>query len=532
MMQTLTPRLIEAYRSVFHDAAPVKLTEVNDYLRLETEVTKSAAETLEFDKLEAAISLVAPDLQKIYFDISVLPSHQIVPTEIDWKDNLRHYLDDARRFEEPWMARLSVKLDKKGIIRQSNLDATHFNIVLTCLTSTLLDKRQLPLETQLHQLFPEPHKKTVFVILDSEIFCDGPFLSLTDWAHLGGVTYSPEPFAESAKRVDVVERECSWHGVERTFLAELLHFTQAFERAPDLTGWLLSLEGALGLSAVANIAEFHGGQVHLVFWGNAKRQITLGGDLLSENTAKGARAIYSWIYCEVPHRSAALRIVRNLVARQLSPSADDNANLLEMRLPDILGSAKANYAAFIDEKLKDFFELGKEISNYANSATESLYKTLSELNESLRKSVFTTLGVVGGALLSTAAVQLNPMTYTLILSAYGIFLCFFNVWYLPRMTQAEFSERLRRFQKEIEPYREFLSPEQRRDVFEDIPGQNIRRLGRTRRLVRIANSGLVGVVLCLSGFDVPKVAKSFVFTPTWALGRAIDWLVRQVAHLL
>ena len=531
-MQALTPRLTEAYQAVSHDAAPVKLTEFDDYLHLEIELTKSVPGALEFDKLEAAISLVPPDLQKIYIDISVLKSHEIIPTDTGWKNSLRQYLDDASSFEEQWTARLSVNFDKKAIIRESHLDQAHFHVVLIGLSATLLEKRQFPVAVQLHELFPAPNKKTVFVILDSNIFCDGPFLSFADWEHLGSVTYSPESFTAALEPIELIRQQCSWHGVQRTFLAELPRFTQTSKESPALMSWMLSLEGILGLAAIANVADFDNRQVRLVFWGNAKRQILLSGDLLNENTATGTRAIYSWIYHEVAHPNAALRIVRNLVARQLSSAADNSPLILESQLPDILASAKANYAAFIDEKLNVFFELGKEISSYADSATESLYKTLSELNESLRKSVFTTLGVIGGALLSTNAVQLNPLTYTFILSAYGLFLCFFNVWYLPRMTTMEFCERLRRFRDGIEPYRAFLSPEQRQEVFENIPRQNGRRLKRTQRLVRVANGALVGVVLSLSGFDVPKVAKFFVFAPTWPLGRAIDWLVSRVAHLL
>ena len=238
--------------------------------------------------------------------------------------------------------------------------------------------------------------------------------------------------------------------------------------------------------------------------------------------------LYSFVYREAIHFGAALRIARNLVAQQLSAQAEGNLNVLQARLPDIIASAKANYAAFVQEKLKDFFTLGKEISNYTIGAAEYLYKTLSELNDSLRKSVLTVLGVIGGALLSTSAVQLNPLTYSTILASYSVFLFAFNVWYLPSNAARDFADHLRHFQNRVEPYREFLSHDQQREVFEDIPGRHRERFANTRRLVCLVNGALAAFVFCLSGFDISRLAKSFVFVPTWSLGWGIDWLVRSI----
>jgi hypothetical protein len=368
-------------------------------------------------------------------------------------------------------------------------------------------------------------------MLDQEIFCDGSFLCLTDWAHLGNISYSPEAFSQASIRVALIQQECSWLGFERVFLPDLLEVPQAPAPPSALKAWLVSLRGALAVFAVANVTELQNGSARLTFWGTRKCQVILKEPgRWSGPISETSYELYTWIYREVPHASAALRIARTLVTQQLGPDPESNLETLQARLADIIASAKANYAAFVQEKLKDFFTLGKEISIYTTAAAEYLYKTLSDLNESLRKSVFTVLGVIGGALLSTSAVQLNPLTYTTVLAGYAAFLLSFNVWYLPSNASLDFDDHLRHFRSRVEPYREFLSANQQREVFEDIPAQYAKRFAKTRRLVRLVNGVLAGFLLCLSGFDIPHLAKYFTFSPTWALGRSITWLLRWIVR--
>ena len=485
---------------------------------------RAATQALNYERLEKLASLAPPDVQKTYFDVSAIESHQVTPAQANWKDSLRKYLEDARLLEEPWTARIAVTLDKKRLVQTTKLDLEHFSVAVIFLLPTLLKKRQLPVKDQLRVLFPERQKKTVFVMLDTEIFWDGPFLCVTDWIRMQNLSHSDAAFTEATRRAELIQQECVWQGVERIYLPDFLDVTHAAGECRELSGWLGSLRGTLSLFAIANVVELESKRTQLTFWGVNKREIALNSlGLLNENMADGCSALYSWVYREVPHPAAALRISRNLVAQQLGPDPESNVRTLEVRLPDISASAKANYAAFMQERLKDFFELGKEISAYTNSEAEYLYKVLGDLNDSLRKSLFTTLGVVGGALLSTTAAQLNPMTYTAILVAYGVFLVFFNVWYLPHEAAGEVAEHLRRFRNSTDPYREFLSADQRQEVFEKIPLQNQAKFVKTRRLVRGVNCALAGVILCLSSYDVASIAKYFRFVPTWGLGRAINW---------
>src|SRR5579859_5873517 len=228
----------------------------------------------------------------------------------------------------------------------------------------------------------------------------------------------------------MVQQECSWLGIERVFLPDFFELTSCSGDMDQIVAWMNSLRGSLGLCAIANVSEFSA-QTRLSFWGTARRQIVLdrpaflNGVIAEENVA-----LYSWAYQEAIHLSVALRIARSLVAQSLNSGAEGSLGILQSRLPDIIASAKANYAAFVQEKLKDFFTLGKEISNYTIAASEYLYRTLSDLNDSLRKSILTVFGVVGGALLSTSATQLNPLTYSAVLATYAVFLALFNVWYL------------------------------------------------------------------------------------------------------
>lgn len=532
-MQNLTSKLVSAYGSALGSSVTVRIKEGDDYFRLEVSVAKAIAEKLRADDLEPALTVADPELQRVFLDVSALATHEINCNVPGWKDGLREYLQDARQLEEQWTATLTVTIDKGGIIRKSGLDVSHFHVVPIFVLSTLLNKRKLPLREELQALFPSRHKKTVFVLFDTEIFWDGPFLCLTDWARLTDVGYSEGSYDKAAERIEMIQQECSWQGLDRIYLPEYLEFTRTAGGSLELVDWLRSLKGALGLFALANVTELQAGRTQLTFWGMGKRQIALNGTgVVNNKTAEGSHALYSWVYREVPHPSAALRITRNSVAQQLGSDPAANVGVLEVRLPDVVASAKANYAAFVQEKLKDFFQLEKEISSYSNWAAEYLYKTLAELNDSLRRSVFTTMGIIGGTLLSTTAVQLNPMTYTLILASYGLFLLFFNVWYLPRVATTEFSEHLRRFRSRIDPYRQFLDTEQRREILSELPLRNEQKFKATRRLVRGVNGVLATLVVCLSGYDVPGVAKSFRFTPTWSLGRAISWLAEHAGHYL
>lgn len=523
-MQQVTPKLIEAYESLSGRKVPVQADERDEYFRLEAPLDRASA--LEFDplRLERAMAILPDELQKVHFDISALESHLVGLAEDTWKESLRRYIEDARPFEEPWNARVTATFDKNAVIRETRLDTGHFEVVPIFMVSTLLNKRHLPLAEQLQVLFRSREKKTVFVLLDSEVFLDGPFLCLTDWNRITNVTYSEQPFISATKRIDMIQQECSWQGTDRVYLPEFLEFETQSCGLPDLMGWLESLGGALGLLAVANASTLENKRTQLTFWGMGKRQIVLNGmGVPSKQTAEGSRALYSWIYHEVPHPNAALRIARNSVAQYLGPEPEANGRKLESNLADIMSSARANYALFVQEKIEDFFELGKEISRHTNSVAEHLYKTVGDLNASMQKSVLATLGVIAGAFVSTTAVQLNPMTYTSILIAYGLFLVSFYIIYLPRITTAEFSDHLRRFRNQLEPYREFLSYEQQRKVFDDVPAQNEATFRRTRRVLRSVNGILAATVLILSGFDVPSIAKSFKFVPTWVLGHAVKW---------
>jgi hypothetical protein len=532
-MQNLTSKLVSAYRSALGNSVSFQTKEGDDYFRLEASIAKAVAEKLVADDLEPALTIADPDLQRVFLDVSALATHEILCRRPGWKDDLRKYLQDARQLEEQWTATLTVNIDKGGIIGKSSLDPTRFHVVPIFMLSTLVNKRKLPLREELQVLFPSRHKKTVFVLFDTGICWDGPFLCLTDWDRLTEIAYSEGPFDKAVERIEMIQQECSWQGLDRIYLPEFLEFARIAGDSLELGEWLQSLKGALGLFAIANVTQLETGITQLTFWGMGKRQIALNGTgVVNSQTAEGSHALYSWVYREVPHPSAALRISRNLMAQQLGADPGENARVLETRLPDIVATAKANYAAFVEEKLKDFFQLEKEISSYTNWAAEYLYKTLADLNDSLRKSVFTTIGVIGGTLLSTTAVQLNPMTYTLILMSYGLFLLFFNVWYLPREATTEFSEHLRRFRSRIEPYRQFLDTAQGREILSQLPLRNERKFTATRRLIRLLNGFLASIVVCLSGYDVPSVAKSFKFIPTWGLGRAISWFAIHAAHFL
>lgn len=532
-MQHLTPRLIEAYESLSDHKVTVHVDEGDEYFRLEAALDKFTVENLNHERLERAAALVPPHLQKVHFDVSALGSHELVLTHDAWKENLRKYLEDAQLLEEPWTARITVTLDKKAVVQETHLQTKNFDVIPIFLVSTLLNKQRLPIADQLRALFPARQKKSVFVMLDKEIFLDGPFLCFTDWGHIEDVSYSGAPFLDATKRVEIIQQECSWQGSDRVYLPDFLEFKRTTGNLPEVMDWLQSLRGALGLFAIANVTVFESKRTELTFWGIGKRQVTLNGTgMVNKKTAEGSHALYSWVYQEVPHPNAALRISRNSVSQHLGSDPESNIGMLETGMPDIMASAKANYAAFVQEKLEDFFELGKDISSYTTSAAEYLYKTLGDLNESLRKSVYATLGVIAGTLVSTTAVQLNPMTYTVILAGYGLFLLFFNGWYAPRVATAEFADHLRRFRNRLEPYREFLSKEQRHEVLEEVPLQNKTRFIRTRRLVQAVNCVLAGLVLCLSGFDVPSIAKSFRFVPTWALGRAVDWVFKYITRYL
>ncbi len=111
---------------------------------------------------------------------------------------------------------------------------------------------------------------------------------------------------------------------------------------------------------------------------------------------------------------------------------------------------------------------------------------------------------------------------------YASFLIFFHVWYTPNAASNEFSEHLRRFRSRLEPYKEYLDASQKQELFLNLPKANEEKFTRTRRLVRGIN-GLTAVgVLLLSGYDIPKVAKSFTFEPCWALGRVVSWLLSRM----
>src|SRR5207244_10179747 len=171
---------------------------------------------------------------------------------------------------------------------------------------------------------------------------------------------SDAAFTEAARRAELIQQECAWQGVERIYLPDFLDVTHAAGESRELSGWLGSLRGTLGLFTIANVAELESKRTQLTFWGVNKRQITLNGvGLLNENMADECSALYSWVYRQVPHPTAAFSISRNLVAQQLGLDTESNVGTLEVRLPDISASAKANYAAFMKERLKDFFELGK-----------------------------------------------------------------------------------------------------------------------------------------------------------------------------
>jgi hypothetical protein len=529
-MQNLTTHLTEAVQNAVSGISRPITTEADDFIRIECQIpTRDAIKELNLERLAGALALAEPCLQIAFFDISVLPSHEIKPSNSQWKSDLEKYIHEAQPFEEDWKATVSLTLSKPKIVEKSGLPADRFLVKPFFHTSSLLGKAHSPLKDQLRTLFPDQNKKSVLILLDNELFYDGPFLCITDWRHLERVTYSPDRLKTETDVMETLREECTWRGLDSIYLPEFLEVTQIEGSDPELLHWLSSLKGTLGLFALANVVEVEDKRTQLTFWGLNKRQVVLNGTgHLEGPTSLQARAFYSWVYREIPHRVSGLRISRNLLAQSLGQEAGENLELLATRLTDLLASARANYAVFLEEKLKDFFELQKEIASYVSTDAEYVYKKLRELNDSLSRSVVTTLGFVGGALLSTAAVQINPLSYAAILVCYASFLIFFHVWYVPREAGNEFSEHLRRFRSRLQPYKEYLDASQTEELFSKLPNTNEERFEITRRLVRVINSLTAIGVLLLSGYDIPKVAKSFTFEPCWALGRVISWLLSRM----
>src|SRR5579859_7301302 len=219
-MQALTRRLNEAVRSVCNGTASIQLHEGNDYFRIEASLDRTAVENLDLIKLENVVTLAPAEAQKVFLDISALPSHEIAPADPDWQHTLRRYISDAHLLEEPWTALLRITISAESVVRQTALDTALFQIIPVFLRRTLLDKRQLPFKEQLAILVPDRQKKTVFVVLDSDLFCDGPFVCITDWMRLTDISYAAAVFDKAAARSDMVQQECSWLGIERVFLPD------------------------------------------------------------------------------------------------------------------------------------------------------------------------------------------------------------------------------------------------------------------------------------------------------------------------
>jgi hypothetical protein len=192
-----------------------------------------------------------------------------------------------------------------------------------------------------------------------------------------------------------------------------------------------------------------------------------------------------------------------------------------------MASAKANYAMFMEDRLDRFFELQKEISIHTSADADSLFRKISELNTRLLTSMVTTLGLVLGALLSTATKDVNGLAYSALLVLYSIYVAALHVWYLPSSATNEFLDQARQLEKRLEPYRQFLDSQQVNELFIKIPSANKKRFEGTRSVVRIVNGMTAFFIFLLSGFDMKSLARSFSFEPAWGLGR---WIVYSIAY--
>jgi hypothetical protein len=534
-MQNVTNLLVEYCRGIAHHRAEPQLSEDEVSLKVKLDFpTKESALALDIWKLDAALSLFRPECLRTYFDISSLPSHRIESADSTWQESLYRYMDDARPLRENWTSGLTMMIDKSAIVRATNLPPDQHAVRLFFLTSSLLELRKLPTAEQLKKLFPDPWKKTVCVILDKEVFCDGPFICVSDWDNLRRVGPLP-PAVSSVVRetLGTVREQCTWRGFQGEYLPEFIETVPTDKGDKDFLAWLSGMGVLLSLVAVANAAEIHENKAELTFWGYAKRSIVLNGAVsVSEGFARQSKALYAWVYHQVPHPLAALRIIRNLLAQNLGEDPSRNSALLISRLPDVLASAKANYAAFVQDKLDDFFELRKEISNYTTADAEYVYKKVADLNDYLLKSLITTLGLVVAALLSAAAAQISPLAYSAVLVAYSLYVGVFHVWYLPSAATTEFQQHVRRLAGRLQPYKEFLDPGQIQELFRDTPATSQKAFARTRTVVRLANAIIAVLICCLSGFDFRALARSFAFEPTWALGKAILALLAWARQII
>src|SRR6266536_1316595 len=105
---------------------------------------------------------------------------------------------------------------------------------------------------------------------------------------------------------------------------------------------------------------------------------------------------------------------------------------------------------------------------------------------------------------------------------------YFNVWYLPSNAAKDFADHLHHFRRRVEPYREFLSPAQQREVFDDVPSQDQERFAKTRRLFVWSMARLPGLFFAFRALTyLASRSRSSLSRPgPW--GGGIDWLVRSI----
>jgi hypothetical protein len=534
-MQNITNRLIQYCGDIAHNHGRIQVSEDEVAFNIIVEFpTKQDALTIDISKLDAALSLFGPESLKAYFEASALSSHKIERAESAWQESLRRYLNDARPLEENWTSSLRIHINKSALVDATGLSPDQHVISLFFCTSNLLGLRKLSMADQLNKLLPDPRKKSVFVVLDEDVFCDGPFICVTDWENLRRVTPLTGTAASAAPlTIEMVREQCTWRGLERDYLPEFVQTVLADKPDRAILEWFARIRTLLSLFSIANAVEVDQNRAELTLWGYAKRSIVFNGaTAVSADFARDSTAVYDWVYHDVPHRVVALRIVRNVLAQNLGDEPLTNSVLLPTKLRDVLASAKANYAVFIQDKLENFFELSKEIANYSSANVDYVYKKIADLNEYLLKSMITTLGVVLGALLSaSAAINISPLAYSSIFILYALYVAVFHVWYLPSAAAMEFREHLQRFVGRMEPYKEFLDPKQVQEIFREMPRNNEKAFGKTQTLVCLTNAVTAALIFCLSGFDIRSLAQSFTFNAVWALGKGLLILVSWVRRV-
>ena len=357
-------------------------------------------------------------------------------------------LKTISKLSETLTIRIEIRINKSIILDQlkENKRGQHrvFYIFYNNL-SKFLNSSLISLDTN---LFKNPCQKVVIVVSDSDIYCNGPFLTIINIVRYISDEYylvhSDKKWLEWTNKYHKVSfYNLNWIGFELKNITPIHFYCRRINGMADSIDLIL-INQMLNSCIIytANRTSRDNGFFHASF-SSSERSVMLEFKLQSiildfqfdseKYTHEQNLLLRLALWPFGDKGTDRLVIFQNVIAREFGEDSDNKNNNYDKfikLLPGLLDQAKWHHRIFMDTQIEHHFNEIKELSQYISEVTKDVSNTFDSMTKGLTDSLMATIAVIIAALLiSLAKSDANFILFKNILQLYAIYLLLFQGFY-------------------------------------------------------------------------------------------------------